>query len=328
MKAGFVEPMLLLATDNLPDDLGRWSYELKLDGYRAIAFKQDRKVYLQSRNNKDLSKRFPSVVRGLAGLPEDTVIDGEIVALDAEQRPSFGLLQVGQTEGVTIVFFVFDVLIVRGQSVMSEVLSTRRSVLEEQILPYVAKPVRYVPPFELPVRDLIASAKAEGLEGLVAKRRDSRYEPGRRSGQWLKMRTSQARNFVIGGYTLGTVGFDALVFGYFDESRLVYVGRTTSGFTGGSRRVISQHFVGLEMVACPFANLPQKRAGRFGEGLTREKMASCRWLRPELVGRFSFVEWTDDGHLRHPRFIGLREDVRAVDVGRDKSTGRRGSEEG
>jgi ATP-dependent DNA ligase len=171
---------------------------------------------------------------------------------------------------------------------------------------------------EASLPDLIRSVKSQGLEGIVAKRLDSRYEPGQRSGAWQKMRINQGQEFVIGGYTPSGRSFDAIIFGYYDgEGRLVYVARTRSGFTPASRDDLYKRFRGLETAKCPFVNLPEERTGRWGVGLTAERMTECRWLKPVLVGQFEFVEWTPDGHLRHSRFIALREDKNARHVRRD-----------
>jgi ATP-dependent DNA ligase len=131
--------------------------------------------------------------------------------------------------------------------------------------------------------------KAQSLEGLVAKRRDSRYEPGLRSGAWMKMRVNAGQEFVIGGYTLGGATFDALVFGYYDDDKLIYAARTRNGFTPKLRAELRKKFKPLEIKGCPFANLPEKKAGRWGAGLTAAKMEACRWLKPLLVGQFEFV---------------------------------------
>jgi bifunctional non-homologous end joining protein LigD len=156
--------------------------------------------------------------------------------------------------------------------------------------------------------DLIQAVKAQGLEGLVAKRRDSRYEPGQRSGVWQKMRVNQTQEFVIGGYTIGDRTFDALIFGYYDGPRLIYAARTRNGFTPSSREALFRKFKGLETTDCPFVNLPEPRGGRWGEGLTAEKMKDCVWLRPVLMAQFEFLEWTPDNHLRHAKFVSLRDD--------------------
>jgi DNA ligase D-like protein (predicted ligase) len=316
VKAGFIPPMLLLRSEVLPDDLARWEYQLKFDGYRAIAFKTGGKVHLRSRNDNDFTTRYPAVVRGLANMPDETVIDGEVVAIDEEGRPSFNALQ-NLTPGTAVVYFVFDVMMLGGRDVTADTLAKRRELLERNVLPALAEPVRYAGELNANLRDLIHSVKTQGLEGLIAKRRNSTYEPGLRSGAWLKMRVNRGQEFVIGGYTVGTKTFDALVIGYYEGDRLIYVARTRNGFTPATRQQLFRKFPQLEVAACPFANLPEARSGRWGEGLTRAKMAQCRWLKPSLVGQFEFVEWTPDHHLRHSRFVALRDDKRAGDVRRE-----------
>lgn len=316
IKARFVEPMLLLRTDTLPDDPARWAYELKLDGYRAIAFKTDGKVRLRSRNDNDFSTRYASIVRGLAKLPDETVIDGEVVAVDNDGRPSFNALQ-NHSASTPVLFYVFDLVVFSGRDLRGETLEIRRRVLEDKIVPKLAEPVRYAGEINATLRDLVYSVKAQGFEGVVAKRRDSLYETGRRSGSWLKMRVNRGQEFVIAGYTIGANTFDALIFGYYEGDRLLYVARTRNGFTPATRQQLFKKFKGLETSSCPFANLPEDRSGRWGQGLTKAKMADCRWLKPELVGQFEFLEWTADNHLRHAKFIALRDDKPAHEVRRE-----------
>src|SRR5688572_13501286 len=162
--------MLLLRTDALPNDPRRWTYQLKLDGYRAIAYKTRGKLYLRSRNDNDFSPRYPAVVEGLASLPDDTVIDGEVVAFDAEGRPSFNVLQNYGSSSAPVVFYVFDVMVLRGTDLMSEPLERRQRLLETRVLPKLKEPVRYAGFLNAALTDLAASVKAHGLEGLVAKR--------------------------------------------------------------------------------------------------------------------------------------------------------------
>jgi bifunctional non-homologous end joining protein LigD len=316
VKARFVEPMLLLRTDTLPDDPSCWAYELKLDGYRAIAFKTDGQIRLRSRNDNDFSHRYASVVHGLAKLPNETVVDGELVAFGDDGRPSFNALQ-NHSLSAPVLFYVFDVMMLAGRDLRSETLESRRRLLEDKIVPKLVEPVRYAAEIDATLRDLIHSVKAQGFEGVVAKRRNSLYEAGRRSGAWLKMRVNRGQEFVIGGYTIGTQTFDALIFGYYEGDRLLYVARTRSGFTPVTRQQLFKKFKGLERSNCPFANLPEERSGRWGQGLTKAKMAACRWLKPELVGQFEFLEWTADNHLRHSKFIALREDKPAREVRRE-----------
>jgi DNA ligase D-like protein (predicted ligase) len=317
VKAKFIPPMLLLKTDALPTDPERWEYQLKLDGYRAIAIKANGKLHLRSRNDTDFALRYPSVVAGLAKLPDETVLDGEVVAFDEEGKPSFNALQNYGSAPAPVVFYVFDLMILTGKDVMSEPLEKRRKLLETKVLPKLKDPCRYAGALDAKLSDLIASVKAQGLEGLVAKRRDSRYEPGLRSGAWQKMRVNRGQEFVIGGYTKGTKTFDALVFGVYENGKLIYVARTRNGFTPTSRAALFRKFAGLEIAECPFANLPEPRGGRWGQGLTKAKMAECVWLKPVLVAQMEFLEWTADDHLRHSKFVGLREDKKAKDVQRE-----------
>ena len=309
--------MLLQSVEKLPDGAG-WVLELKLDGFRAQAVKSGGRVHLRSRNDKGFNLKYPAIARAQASMPDETVIDGEIVGLDESGRPSFSALQNGSPTAA-LIYYVFDLMILAGTNVMNEPLTARRELLAEQVLPKLDEPIRESPVLEATLADLVSSVKAHGLEGLVAKRRDSRYEPGERSGAWQKMRVNQGQALVIAGYTLGARNFDAVIFGYYDGGRLMYAGRTRSGFTAASRDQLFKRFQPLSAAECPFANLPESKAGRWGEGLTAEKMKECRWLAPKLVGQFEFVEWTPDGHLRHSRYLGLREDKQPRDVLRESS---------
>jgi bifunctional non-homologous end joining protein LigD len=308
--------MLLLRTDSLPDN-EQWLYELKLDGYRAIAFKRNGVVHLRSRNDNDFSGRYPGVVKGLAKMPDNTVIDGEVIAFDDDGRPSFNALQNYGSAGAPVMYYVFDVMVLAGRDVRREPLEKRRELLEQKVLPKLSEPVRYASSLDAALPVLVQSVKEQGFEGLVAKRRNSVYESGLRTGAWMKMRVNRGQEFVIGGYTRGTKTFDALIFGYYDGEKLMYVARTRNGFTPVVRAQLFRKFKGLEIAECPFANLPEARSGRWGQGLTKAKMQECQWLKPVLVGQFEFLEWTADNHLRHSKFIGLREDKQAKDVVRE-----------
>ena len=309
--------MLLLRTERLPEGPDV-QYEIKFDGYRALAIKTGGKVNLRSRNDNDFNVRYPGIVKALAPMPDETVIDGEVVALDKDGRSSFNTLQIYGSAGAPMHFYIFDLLILEGRDVMGEPLVKRRELLEEHVLPKLAEPIRYSPVLEAKLEDLIRSVKAQGIEGLVAKRRNSKYEPGQRSGVWQKMRVNRGQEFVIAGYTPSPKNFDALVVGYYGGSRLMYAARTRNGFTPASRAELFKNFKPLEISVCPFANLPEKKAGRWGAGLTAAKMAECRWLKPQLIGQFEFVEWTEDAHLRHSRFVALRDDKKAKDVKRER----------
>jgi DNA ligase D-like protein (predicted ligase) len=315
-KASFVEPMLCLAVAKLPEG-DEWQYELKLDGYRALGIKSTGKAQLRSRNNKDFTLRYQGIARALDRLPNETVIDGEVVAFDEAARPSFNRLQNYGSSTVPIFYYAFDLLVYSGRDVRSEPLEVRRQMLEAQVLSKLDEPIRYSPALESSLADLVRSVREQKFEGLIAKRRDSRYESGDRSGAWLKMRVNQGQEFVIGGYTPGPRHFDALIFGYYDDDKLTYVGRTRNGFTPAIREQLFKRFRTLHISQCPFANLPEGRSGRWGVGLTAAKIKECRWLTPRLVGQFEYAEWTPDNHLRHSRFVAMREDKPAREVRRE-----------
>ena len=216
-----------------------------------------------------------------------------------------------------VIYYVFDVMVLAGRDVMREPLEKRRELLEQRVLPRLSEPVRYTSSLDAALAVLVQSVKEQGFEGLVAKRRRSVYEPGLRTGAWMKMRVNRGQEFVIGRYTRGTKTFDALIFGYFEDKKLIYVARTRNGCTPVTRAQLFKKFKGLEIKECPFANLPEARSGRWGQGLTKAKMAECQWLKPVLVGQFEFLEWTGDNHLRHSKFVGLREDKKARDIVRE-----------
>ena len=275
MKASFIEPMLLLRTHALPEGKN-WLYELKLDGYRAIAIKSGDKVQLRSRNDNDFSKRYSAITEALGHLPDETVIDGEVVALDETGRPSFNALQNYSSSKASLLYYVFDLMVLSGKDVRSQTLEARRELLQDEVLSKLADPIRYTPDLDASLPTLIRSVREQGLEGLVAKRRDSVYESGQRSGAWQKMRINEGQEFVIGGYTLSGKTFDALVYGYYDGPKLLYAARTRNGFTPRLREELIKRFAGLETNECPFANLPEARSGRWGQGLTAAKMKDCR----------------------------------------------------
>lgn len=178
-KARFIEPMLLQRTQSLPEGPG-WAYEVKLDGYRALAIKTKGKVLLQSRNNEDFNGRYPGIVSALGEMPDETVVDGEVVALDDSGRPSFNALQNVGSSKVTLVYYVFDVLILAGRNVMEEPLSRRADLLRRQVLTRLGEPVRESSQLNASLRDLITAVKAHGFEGIVAKRLEGPYHAGHR----------------------------------------------------------------------------------------------------------------------------------------------------
>jgi ATP-dependent DNA ligase len=240
--------------------------------------------------------------------------------LDEQGRRSFNLLQNYATSEYTLVFYAFDVPILAGKNLMREPLRVRRELLRAQVIPTLAEPIRFSETLEASPRELIHAVREQGLEGIVAKRLDSPYEPGRRSGAWVKMRVNKGQELVIGGYIPASGSFDAILVGYYEGKHLLYAAKIRNGFAPASRVALFERFRGLERATCPFRNLPETKRGRWGEGLTEGDMIMCRWLEPRLVASIEFLEWTPDNHLRHSRFVGLREDKDADQVRRDATS--------
>jgi ATP-dependent DNA ligase len=181
-------------------------------------------------------------------------------------------------------------------------------------LKFLSPKIQLLDYLETSAGNMVAAAKQQGLEGVIAKRKDSLYQPGRRTGAWLKHRISQGQEFVIGGYFPGPLGFDSIILGYYNGEDLMYVARTRNGFVPASRRQVFSKLKHLMIPTCPFVNLPDTRKSRFGEELNVEKMKKAVWLKPEMVAQIEFLEWTEGDRLRHSKFVGLREDKKAKDV--------------
>lgn len=309
--ATFVEPMECEIVSKLRDG-SEWVYEVKLDGYRGIAVKSDNKISLFSRHRKSFNQKYPYIVEALGDLPNGTVIDGEIVALDDSGRPEFNLLQNYRRDSDRIRYFVFDVLCHKNRDVTRLPLVERRELLRS--LKFQSPRIQFVEYLETSAANMLAAVKEQGLEGVVAKRKDSLYQPGRRTGAWVKYRINQGQEFVVGGYFPGAHGFDSLIVGYYRGDNLVYVARTRNGFVPASRRTLFEKLRPLIAPSCPFVNLPEKQPSRFGRELDAATMKKAVWLRPSLVAQIEFLEWTEADRLRHSKFVRLREDKRARDV--------------
>jgi DNA ligase D-like protein (predicted ligase) len=305
-EASFVEPMECLSMSKLPEGL-EWLWEIKLDGYRAVAVKSGDGVTLFSRRRKSLNRQFHSIVEALADLPAGTVVDGEVVAIDDSGRPDFNLLQNFRAGASRIQYYVFDLLCWKGRDLTRVPMIERRALLKSLVV-IPDKRIRIADYFEAAPKDLLSAVREQGLEGIIGKRKDSLYQPGKRSGAWIKYRVNLGQEFVIGGYFPGPHGFDSLIVGYYDGDRLMYVARTRNGFVPASRRQVFSKLKHLVTLTCPFVNLPETRRSRFGEELNAEKMKKAVWLRPEAVAQVEFLEWTEGDRLRHSKFVGLRED--------------------
>ena len=271
-------------------------------------------VTLWSRRGNLFTNQFPQITQACKRLSPGTLVDGEIVALDANGRVSFNLLQHHRSKAQALLFYVFDVLAYRGRSLMQEPLERRRETLGEIFKGIKAAPIAVSERLDANVAELVRVAKEFGFEGIVAKRKNSIYESGKRTGAWVKYKVNRGQEFVIGGYTPGNP-FDALIVGYYEGGRLLYAAKVRSGFVPLVRREVASKFKGLESDTCPFANLPEKKRTQWA--LTKEEMKNCVWLKPELVAQIEFTEWTPDGHLRHSRFVGLREDKEVREVVRE-----------
>ena len=320
-KPQFIEPMKARLVDEPPKH-GDWLYELKFDGIRAMATKNDRKVSLVSRNGNKLDGRFPEIVEAVKNLQvREYVIDGEVVALDEDGRSSFQLLQGLEMEGrkAPLRFYVFDLLQLDGKTLLGLPLEQRKQVLAK-ICENVGDPIRYSGEISGDVKSLLAEVKRRGLEGLIGKQRNSVYEPGRRSGTWIKLKCVNEQEFVIGGYTPPAGSrkyFGAILVGYYEIGKLRFAGKVGSGFTEKSLSMLHKKFREEEHDDCPFVDLPSKQGGEWVQGITPSMMKKMHWVNPKFVAEIKFAEWTRDQKLRQPVFLGMREDKAATVIKRE-----------
>ena len=301
---------MLASLLKVPDEVavlrrGDWVYERKLDGLRGIAVREGGALHLWSRNHLSFDHRFPDLVASLARIPvPEFVLDGEIVAF-SEGRTSFQLLQSGPAGGGGQPEYVaFDLISLLGRDTTAIPLEERVDLLRRTVGPG-HPPITVSEQLTGDPVDLLADACRAGWEGLIAKRSQSPYRSGR-SGDWRKLKCSARQELVIGGWSDPSgarTGFGALLVGYYESDQLVYAGKVGTGFDEPTLR---QLYAAMRVRAVdrpPFADVPRMRA--------------AHWVRPELVAEVEFTEWTRDGRLRHPRFLGLRPDKDARDVRRE-----------
>jgi bifunctional non-homologous end joining protein LigD len=295
-----VEPMKAVLTDERFSDPG-WVYERKLDGIRCVAIKSGRRVRLLSRNDLSLDRRFPEIVDALGADPAtDFVLDGEVVAFAGAQT-SFARLQ--QQRDAPVFLYVFDLLHLAGQDTTALALRTRKALLRRTLAFH--GPVRLTPHRNREGEALFAEACRKGWEGLIAKRADAPYVHGR-SRDWLKFKCSAEQELVIGGFTApqgSRTELGALLLGHYEAGRLRYAGKVGTGFSRATLRDLAARLEPLRRERSPFADVVRERG--------------ATWVEPRLVAQIGFSEWTRDGRLRHPRFIGLREDKAAEEVVRE-----------
>ena len=308
-SAKFIEPMQCKLVTELPAG-PEWIYELKFDGYRALGIKNGNEVNLISRNAKNLNWRYPELVMAIRELPlHSVVLDGEVVVLDERGVPSFQRLQdLSAGKDRALYYYAFDLLNLDGKEVRKLPLLERKTILRS-VLP-VDGIVRYASHLEGNAERFVEEVQKLGLEGVIAKRKNSLYETGRRSGSWVKFKLDFEQEFVVGGYRPSGVrdSFDLLLIGYYEANELRYAAKLRAGFTPHSKKQIGSRFSKLVTKSCPFAELPIGKGGRWGEGLTKEDLQKIIWLKPEIVVRAQFVEWTSNANLRHVKFVALRDD--------------------
>ena len=321
----FIWPMNALLTESVPAR-GNWLYEIKWDGYRAVAVKTGRQTQLYSRRYRLVTEDFPEIARAISRIPDERfTLDGEIVALNEDGRASFQLLQNFRQHSAAdqrnvIYYYAFDLLNSQGRDLTNLPLTARKELLE-RLLRGVPDPIRFSASLPGDPHQLLEHARHQGLEGLIAKRADSVYEPGRRTGAWIKLKITLEQEFVIGGYTApqgSRPHFGAVLVGHYEGDKLIFVSRVGTGFNTKTLGELHQMFQRLRTDRPPFSNVPSRRAGRFGGGLTAAEMRRCTWLQPKLVAQVRFTEWTDEGGIRHPVFLGLRDDKPPRDVVRER----------
>lgn len=315
-----IRPMLAVPREEVPRDDAAYGYEFKWDGVRAVVYVEDGTVRAVSRNDLDVTPAYPELLGlGKALGKHRAVLDGEIVALDERGRPSFGALQSRMhvrgaaqvrrlVEETPVTYLVFDLLAVDGESTLELPYAERRALLEA--LDLEGPSWRTPPWFRGGGADVLAASRAQGLEGIVAKRLDSRYLPGRRSDLWLKVKNLRTQEVVVGGWKpgagrrAGAIG--SLLLGVGDERGLIYVGHVGTGFTDRALADLGRQLAPLGRSDSPFADV-----------VPREHARDAHWVEPVVVGEVAFSEWTRDGRLRHPAWRGLRPDKSPAEVVRE-----------
>ncbi|MFE6176858.1 non-homologous end-joining DNA ligase [Streptomyces sp. NPDC056464] len=310
-------PMLATLSDRRDFSGEDWIFERKLDGVRVLAVRAGARTSLLSRSGRRIDATYPEVVDALGEQScQDFTVDGEMVAFSRgrtdfsrlQQRMGLTRRQDVEASGVAVTYYVFDLLRLDGQDITRLPLRVRKSLLRRALA--YRTPLRMSAHRNEGGADLLADACARGWEGLIAKRADGDYQP-RRSRDWLKLKCAQGQEFVVGGFTEpagSRVGLGALLLGYHEAGGLRYAGKVGTGFDRGTLLELRERLDGMRVARSPFDG-PVRQAG-------------ARWARPELVAQIDFTEWTRDGLLRHPRYLGLRDDKAAEEVVRERPAGR------
>jgi bifunctional non-homologous end joining protein LigD len=312
-----LRPMLATLVDT-PFDDEAWQFEIKWDGYRALALMNKKEVHLKSRNDKSFNDKFYPVYEAVKKWNLHAVVDGEIVVVKENGLPDFGNLQNWRSEADgEVLYYVFDLLWLNGKDLTKLPLTARQEILRHHLPD--DNSIRLSETFEASGTELFKSARQMGLEGIIAKRKDSLYYPGDRTKQWLKIKSNQRQEVVIGGYTNNEGShkpFSALIVGVFTRDGLQYTGKIGTGFTNTLQKDMLRQFQPLISKTCPFTTLPDiDKPSRFRPNPPR---ATVTWLKPQLVCEVSYIEMTSDGVMRHPSFEGMRIDKNASQVKPEK----------
>ena len=307
----FVSPQLATLVKEAPKG-NEWLHELKFDGYRLLCHVERSHVRLWTRNQKDWTDKFPSIVKALKTLRvQSAILDAEVVAMDSSGRSSFQMLQqaIHKTAGKGLVLEVFDVIYLEGFSLTRTPLVERKRVLE-QLMSKVAgdRVLRYSDHVEGNGPKFLKQACDFGIEGIVSKLANSAYE-STRSHNWQKVKCLKRQEFVIAGYTLSDKGlpFSSLVLGVYEKGKLIYAGRVGTGFSNKLRAELKKKLDRIGRPTKPFETIPKD-----------PDLRRAVWAEPKLLGEVAFSEWTNENVIRHPSFQGLREDKKATDVVREE----------
>ena len=320
-KAAFpkaVSPMLATLIDKPFTEPG-WIYEIKWDGYRAVALMNKGKVNLLSRNDKSFNEKFYPVQQALIDWNINAVVDGEVVVLSEKGLANFGSLQNWRSEADgELIYYVFDIMWLDGKDLTTVPLTRRREILQE-IVPQEGL-IRMSENFDTTPEQFLEEVGKLNMEGIMAKKADSLYNPGTRTKEWLKIKAQKRHEVVIGGYTQNEGSaktFSSLLVGLYDDGQLSYIGKIGTGFNDKMQKEIMAKMQSLKASKPPFTEVPDvDKPSRFRPNPPK---AAVTWLKPQLVCEVSYAEITTDGVMRHPSFEGLREDKKAKDVVKEKS---------
>ncbi|HUZ58306.1 MAG TPA: non-homologous end-joining DNA ligase [Hanamia sp.] len=313
-----IKPMLSTLVDKPFDEEG-WLYEIKWDGYRALAYLENGNVEIKSRNNKFLNEKFYPLYNALKKWNVNAIVDGEIIVANKDGMPDFSALQSWRSEADgELLFYIFDLLWLNGKDLTQISISERKESLIE-IMPEI-KNIRISDSFEAGASDFFEVAKKLSLEGIMAKKADSKYYPDERTKEWLKIKTGNSQEVVIGGFTHNEgseKAFSSLLVGLPENGTLQYTGKIGTGFSNKLQKEMMQQFEPLIRNKCPFLNTPDiNKPSRFRPNPPK---AAATWLEPKLICEVFYREMTSNGVMRHPSFKGMRDDKSPAEVAKEKA---------